>query len=343
MASNKILDMADWRQDIPPGTFSKPDLYCMEGPPEKEVVMSGMPPQSDSFPPAHAQNINASVSGTVKDPSGAVIPNAEVSLKSLATGAVTKITTNESGLFRFPNLQAGAYELTVSAKGFRDFVQRGISLSINDTVTINVPLEVGQANQAIEVTADASPLNSENAELKQAITPDTLRELPLIVGGLPRSAISFVVLMPGVTTGAGANTYDTRINGGMGSGDEAVLDGISIQDGLNTQTGAALVFGNSPFSPEAISEVSVLTSNVEPQYGSTSSGVVTAVTRTTSAAPSAAPSGSQEPGRRRGSCTSLSHTNASASAAAPALRSSAFPPSRNATAISATGSAATER
>ncbi len=301
--------MADWRQDIPPGTFSKPDLYCMEGPPEKEVVMSGMPPQSEdavtsygagrakvgnsnglfvviaflaailSFPPAHAQNINASVSGTVKDPSGAVIPNAEISLKSLATGAVFKITTNESGLFRFPNLQAGAYELTVSAKGFRDFVQRGISLSINDTVTINVPLEVGQANQAIEVTADASPLNSENAELKQAITPDTLRELPLIVGGLPRSAISFVVLMPGVTTGAGANTYDTRINGGMGSGDEAVLDGISIQDGLNTQTGAALVFGNSPFSPEAISEVSVLTSNVEPQYGSTSSGVVTAVTK----------------------------------------------------------------
>ncbi len=228
---------------------------------------------------AEAQNINASVGGTVTDPSGALIPNAGVTLKSLATGTVSKGTTKESGLFRFPNLQAGAYELTVSAAGFRDFVQRGISLSINDTVNIKVPLEVGQAEQAIEVTADVSPLNTENAELKQAITPDTLRELPLIVGGLPRSAISFIVLMPGVTTGAGANTYDTRINGGMGSGDEAVLDGISIQDGLNTQTGAALVFGNSPFSPEAISEVSVLTSNVEPQYGSTSSGVVTAVTK----------------------------------------------------------------
>jgi len=232
-----------------------------------------------SASPADAQNINASVGGTVNDPSGAVIPNAEVTLKSLATGTISKVTTNESGLFRFPNLQAGAYELTVSATGFRDFVQRGISLSINDTVNIRVPLEVGQADQAIEVTADVSPLNTENAELKQAITPDTLRELPLIVGGLPRSAISFIVLMPGVTTGAGSNTYDTRINGGMGSGDEAVLDGISIQDGLNTQTGAALVFGNSPFSPEAISEVSVLTSNVEPQYGSTSSGVVTAVTK----------------------------------------------------------------
>ena len=143
--------------------------------------------------PGGAQNINASVGGTVMDPSGAVIPNADVSLRSLATGAVSKIKTTESGLFRFPNLQAGAYELTVSAAGFRDFVQRGISLSINDTVNINVPLEVGQAGQTVEVTADASPLNTENAELKQAITPDTLRELPLIVGGLPRSAISFSV------------------------------------------------------------------------------------------------------------------------------------------------------
>ena len=126
---------------------------------------------------AEAQNINASVGGTVTDPSGAVIPNAGVTLKSLATGTVSKGTTNESGLFRFPNLQAGAYELTVSAAGFRDFVQRGISLSINDTVNIKVPLEVGQAEQAIEVTADVSPLNTENAELKQAITPDTLEHV----------------------------------------------------------------------------------------------------------------------------------------------------------------------
>ena len=208
-----------------------------------------------------------------------MVPGADVTLTATETGTVSKIQTRDTGLFRFPNLQAGAYELTVSAKGFRDLVQRRISLSINDTVTLNIQLEVGQAEQTVEVIADASPLNVENAELKQAITPETLRELPLIVGGMPRSAISFIVLMPGVTTGAGANTYDTRINGGMGSGDEAVLDGISIQDGLNTQTGAALVFGNSPFSPEAISEVSVLTSNVEPQYGSTSSGVVTAATK----------------------------------------------------------------
>ena len=94
-----------------------------------------------SASPADAQNINASVGGTVNDPSGAVIPNAEVTLKSLATGTISKVTTNESGLFRFPNLQAGAYELSVSATGFRDFVQRGISLSINDTVNIKVLLE----------------------------------------------------------------------------------------------------------------------------------------------------------------------------------------------------------
>ncbi|PYV39759.1 MAG: hypothetical protein DMG06_22255, partial [Acidobacteria bacterium] len=163
--------------------------------------------------------------------------------------------------------------------GFKPISRSGIKLNLNEVVRMDFTLEVGELAQRVEVIEDASPLNFDNAELKQAITPETLRELPLIVGGLPRSAISFIVLMPGVTTGAGANTYDTRINGGIGSGDEAVLDGISIQDGLNTQTGAALVFGNSPFSPEAISEISVLTSNAEPQYGSTSSGVVTGVTK----------------------------------------------------------------
>jgi hypothetical protein len=225
------------------------------------------------------QNINATITGTVTDPTGASVPGAQLALTSIATGTVAKATTNPDGLFRFPNLQAGAYELKAGASGFRDFVQKGITLNINDTVRVDIRLDVGTAEQTVEVTADASPLNVENAELMQAITPETLRELPLIVGGMPRSAISFIVLMPGVTTGAGANTYDTRINGGMGSGDEAVLDGISIQDGLNTQTGAALVFGNSPFSPEAISEISVITSNAEAQYGSTSSGIVTGVTK----------------------------------------------------------------
>lgn len=226
-----------------------------------------------------AQSFNASINGTVTDPSGAVIPNVELTLTAVATGATAKVTTGADGLYRFPNLSAGAYELKASAQGFRDFIQRGIALSINESVRVDVRLELGTAVQTVEVTANASPLNFESAELKQAITPQTLRELPLIVGGAVRSAASFAILMPGVTTGGAGNPFDARVNGGMQSGDEAVLDGVTLQQGLKTVSGMVSAFTDFPWSPEAISEVSVLSSNYEPQYGSTNSSVITAVTK----------------------------------------------------------------
>src|SRR3954451_16968982 len=110
------------------------------------------------------QNINATITGTVTDPTGASVPGAQLALTSIATGTVAKATTNPDGLFRFPNLQAGAYELKAGASGFRDFVQKGITVNINDTVRVDIRLDVGTAEQTVEVTADASPLNVENAE-----------------------------------------------------------------------------------------------------------------------------------------------------------------------------------
>ncbi len=226
-----------------------------------------------------AQSMNASISGTVTDPSGAAVPSAELTLTALGTRAVAKFTTSPDGLFRFPNLQEGAYELQASAKGFRDFLQKGIAVNINESVRVDVKLALGTAVQTIEVMASASPLNFETAEVKQAITPKTLEELPLIVGGNLRSAVAFVTLMPGVSTGGGNLPFDARINGGVQLGDEAVIDGVSMQDGANSQSGIAEGISDHPWSPEAISEVSVLTSNYEPQYGATTSSVITAVTK----------------------------------------------------------------
>ena len=226
-----------------------------------------------------AQSFNASISGAVTDPSGAVVPYAELTLTAIGTEAVMHFATGPDGLYRFGNLQTGPYELRASAKGFREFVQRGIAVNINETVRVDVKLELGPAQQTVEVTANASPLNFENAEVKQAITPQTIQDLPLLVAGARRSAASFVILMPGVTTGGGNAPFDARINGGLQSGDEAVLDGVTMQDGLDSQSGLVEALTDAPLSPEAIGEISILTSNYEPQYGSTSSGVITAVTK----------------------------------------------------------------
>ncbi len=228
-----------------------------------------------------AQGSNASISGIVEDPTGAAVPNAELTLRALSTGAVAKTTSGSDGLYAFPNLLAGFYELTASARGFRDYEQKGISINLNEKVRLDVKLELGTAVQKVEVTANASPLNFENPEQKGTITPQTLEQLPLILSGHTRSAVAFARLLPGVTTGGGEDhlNFNTRVNGGINEGDEAVLDGITIIDGSLGQNGIELAVTGHPYSPEAIQEITLLTANYDPQFGSTASSVLTAVTR----------------------------------------------------------------
>src|SRR5262249_18623058 len=174
-----------------------------------------------------------------------------------------------------------AYDLTISAKGFRDYVQRGIALNLDQQVRVDVTLELGATVEAVEVSANASPLNFESSVQKGTIQPGTIEELPLILGGHTRTAVAFARLLPGVTTGGGEDrlNFNTRINGGVNETDEAILDGISIVDGSLGQNGIELAVTGHPMSPEAIQEITLLTSNYDAQYGYTSSSVLTAVTK----------------------------------------------------------------
>jgi hypothetical protein len=230
---------------------------------------------------AFAQGSRASISGIIQDPTGAAIPNVVLSLRSLATSAVAKTTSGSDGLYSFPNLTPGVYELTVSAKGFREYLQKGISVNLDQQVRIDVPLEVGATAETVEVSANASPLNYESPVQKGTIQPGAIEELPLILGGHTRSAVAFARLLPGVTTGGGEDrlNFNTRINGGTNETDEAVLDGISIVDGSLGQNGIELAVTGHPMSPEAIQEITLLTSNYDAQYGYTSSSVLTAITK----------------------------------------------------------------
>ncbi len=211
------------------------------------------------------QSVGSSLSGTVTDPSGAAVPSAEVTVTAIETGVKAKFTTGPDGLYSFPNLQAGSYELKVSAKGFRDYVQRGISVRLSASVRQDVKLELGAAVQTIEVSANASPLNFENAEHKEGISPETIKELPLLLGGAIRSSGNFVTLLPGVTQGAGDAT-SVHVNGAQQYSGAVVLDGISLVNpsGGNGIFSAILDF---PQSPDIISELQALTSDYSAQYG----------------------------------------------------------------------------
>ena len=226
-----------------------------------------------------AQSLRGSLGGTITDPTGATIPDVEVVLTSSGTGFTQKATTGADGLYSFPNVVSGNYELKATAKGFRDYVQRGMSVLVNQSARQDIRMELGAESQTVEVNAEATSLDFETATRQEGIAPETMMKLPILLGGKVRSAASFAVLMPGVSTGGRNDAFDARINGGLASGDEAIVDGVSMQQGMMSQTGMISIHGDFQFTPDMVNEVKVLTANYEPQYGATTSAVIIANTK----------------------------------------------------------------
>jgi len=224
------------------------------------------------------QSQNNTISGAVTDASGAVVPNARVSLTYVQRNITTETTTGQDGLYSFPNLGPGSYTVRVTAPGFKPVVQRGIEVSVSQQVRADIKLEVGTDVQTVEVEATAPQLNFENAARTEGVESSTINQLPLIVAGGPRNSAQFLVLLPGVTTGGGNNAYDARINGGMATGDEAIMDGVSMQEGFMSQSGM-VAFTDFRMTPDMISEFQVKTSTYEPEYGSSTGGQIIAITK----------------------------------------------------------------
>jgi len=221
---------------------------------------------------AYAQNQSAQVSGLITDPSGAVVPRASLALLNKDTGLTRTSESNNEGYYVIPLLQPGNYSMTVKASGFETAVRDGINLQIAQNARIDFTLQVGATQQMVQVSANASPLNYDNAELKTGISPQTLTELPLIVSGGPRNMGALVTLVPGVSSPVN-DPGSAHINGGLIYEGETILDGIGMHytggyDGLMN------VAYDLPQSPDMISEVKVLTSNYEPQYGNSASGAM---------------------------------------------------------------------
>ena len=133
-------------------------------------------------------------------------------------------------------------------------------------------LEVGSAQQVVEVNANASPLNYENAEQKGGVAPETMGDLPLMVNNGVRSAAQFVTLLPGAAAPTG-NALDAQLNGGVRYSGEALLNGASL---VNPSGGQGMYSAAMDFaqSPDMVSELKVLQANYEPQYGATGGAVI---------------------------------------------------------------------
>jgi hypothetical protein len=228
---------------------------------------------------ARAQVAGANLTGTVKDSSGGIIPNAQVAVTDVATGVTRNVSAGSAGLYTAPNLLPGTYDVRVTAMGFSTELQRGITLTVGAQQVLDFTMRVGQISQTVEVNTEAPTVELTSSELGATVNATTVRELPL--NG--RSWTDLASLQPGVFA-AESHLHDNN----RGFGDQVIIsgarpqqnnyrvDGISINDYTNGGPGS-LLGGN--LGVDAIQEFSVLTSNYSAEYGKTSGGVVNAITR----------------------------------------------------------------
>ena len=232
-----------------------------------------------------AQIVGATVSGTVTDPSGAVVPNAKITIRNLATGVVAEAATNASGLYSEPNLLPGEYEVTVAAAGLISRQRSQLKLTVGERQILNLSMQVGEAAAAIDVTGEAAAVELGNASMTQVISGETARELPL--NG--RDWTQLATLEPGISairTQPDSNGLNNRGNRGFGgqltiagarpTQNNYRIDGISVNDYANSSPGST---AGLSLGAESIQEFSVISSNYSASYGLTSGGVVNAMTR----------------------------------------------------------------
>jgi hypothetical protein len=234
---------------------------------------------------ARAQLSTATLSGTVTDRTGAVIPNALVHITDVDTGAIREVVTNDHGFFTAPNLQSGNYAVKVSAKGFRSLEQTGVVLNVGAEQVLPVSLVPGQVSQTVEVSALLPAVDTSTSTVGATVGRETVVELPL--NG--RDWTQLATLQPGVSSvHAQANTASAGNRGNRGFGDQLTdsghrpnentyrIDGININDYSNGAPGSTL---GASLGVDAVQEFSVVTTDYTAEYGRTSGAVINAVTR----------------------------------------------------------------
>ena len=226
---------------------------------------------------AFAQD-TATLTGTIRDNTGAVIPRASVTLKNTATGIVRELKTNSAGEYVIAAVPPGQYNLTVSVAGFRKYQADGVILRVAQNARIDVTMQVGNLHQEVTVHGEGlAQVNTQSSELGGTITGKELTQLQL--NG--RNFTQLITLVPGVSNQTGQDegvvgaegSISYSVNGGRTEYNNWEVDGGDMMD-----NGSNFSLNVYP-SVEAIEEVQVLTSNYGAQYGKNGSGTVEVETK----------------------------------------------------------------
>ncbi len=193
---------------------------------------------------AFAQTPTGVLDGRVIDATGAVVAGANVAIQNQDTGIRQDLTTNTEGRFYQGFVTAGVYRLTVDKAGFQTYVQTNIRVEVQQTVTLQVNMKVGDVTSTVEVSASAAQLSTETSAVSKVIGTKQIIDLPL--NG--RSVFGLATLAPGVVPGGGGST--PFISGGRNATNEITIDGTSVilpeNNVSNLQTGYTPIVDSAP-------------------------------------------------------------------------------------------------
>ena len=226
---------------------------------------------------ASAQLNTGTITGVVLDPSGAVIPGAEIVLTSEQTSATMKALSNESGNFTIPGVVAGSYTLRVGSKGFQSVERKGLVVSSNEYLPAgNITLQPGSTTEVISVTASRAVVHTASAENSALL--DSKQMSTLLTRG--RDVLSLLRVLPGVSQNSDPNSLGSEIGsgapniGGLRTTDSTVsVDGMVSSDSDNVNVSITAV------SMDAVEEVKVLVNNFQAEYGRNAGAQVSVISK----------------------------------------------------------------
>ena len=238
--------------------------------------------------PAMSADVGGKITGVVKDQTGSVIPGASVIVTNTATGVAQSSSTDQDGLFTFPVLAVGQYQMDVSAEGFKAYRKTGLVIDINSALIVDILLQLKEQDQSVMVTEDAAQVETTDTQLGQVLGSKKVTEIPLNGRSYTDLFATQVGVTPLTTSGAGNstsgggfgtvpaaganNTGQFSINGQREDANGFSLNGASVQEAIGQQAG---IIPNL----DSIAEFRILTSNTDAEYGNYSGGLINVVTK----------------------------------------------------------------
>ena len=226
-----------------------------------------------------AQSDRGTITGTVTDPSGAVIVGATVTATNTATGVSTKVTTGSNGTFTIPLLQAGSYEVSAEQSGFKKSTETGLVLQIGDSIRADISMQLGSTAETVNVTGQSDAIQRDTSGRGNLIKSRDIEVLPIVSQREQRNPGFLLTLAPGVTgrgtvasTASGSSRQlNTTVNGSQSGSTEFHLDGAVIGQAGSLAGNFGLLF----FPPEVVGEYKAMTLNPPAEYGQSGMGIAT--------------------------------------------------------------------